>query len=265
MSQPPLTQQIQALERVLETELIDRRKRRIELTAAGAEFREHATTILAMMNKSLEWTRAVGRGLTGRFRVGLTDDFVYSPVFSRLLAFSREHPEVILETYLEMSPTLLAQMSQHVLDLALTNKSGGIEDGSIAEKPLPSSRIMAVLLRSHRLAKQSSINPSDLAELPLIHTPDNSRLAFARQVANMFAETGIAPRVAHRTTNGSVACRLAQEGLGVALVSEYSVGQLPDQLICLPIKTKWRHEHVLLYHDQRLPAALDRLIANLIA
>jgi DNA-binding transcriptional LysR family regulator len=265
MSQPPLTQQIQALERALDTELIDRTKRRIELTAAGVEFRDHAATVLTVMNKGLERTRAVGRGLSGRFRVGLTDDFIYSPVFSELLSFSRENPEVIVETYVGMSPTLLAEMSQHTLDLALTNKSAGQMDGTIVEKPLPPSRIMAVMHKSHRLAKRPGISPSDLVDEPLIHTPDNSTLAFARQVAGMFAEAGVVPRVVHRTTNGAVACRLAQEGLGIALVSEYSVGRLPGGLTCLAIRSKWRHEHVLLHHDQRLPPALERLIGALTA
>jgi DNA-binding transcriptional LysR family regulator len=42
MSQPPLTQQLQALERALAIGLFDRSKRRTKLTAAGLELLEDA-------------------------------------------------------------------------------------------------------------------------------------------------------------------------------------------------------------------------------
>ena len=64
MSQPPLTQQIRALERALGIELFDRSRRRIELTTAGLELLEDARNIISAANRSFE--RARGRARSGR-------------------------------------------------------------------------------------------------------------------------------------------------------------------------------------------------------
>src|SRR2546430_13512329 len=52
VSQPPLSQQIRDLERELKTALFMRTSRRVELTAAGTAFLEHARAILAQAEQA---------------------------------------------------------------------------------------------------------------------------------------------------------------------------------------------------------------------
>src|SRR5215217_6185393 len=73
MAQPPLTQQIQLLERTLGVQLFARTTRRVELTPAGAVFLIGARRALAEAAHAGELARRAGRGEFDTLRVGFTD------------------------------------------------------------------------------------------------------------------------------------------------------------------------------------------------
>lgn len=70
MAQPPLTQQIQKLERELGFSLLHRRPRRTALTDAGRVLLDSARRILRDMDTAIEQTRRAGRGEIGRIIIG---------------------------------------------------------------------------------------------------------------------------------------------------------------------------------------------------
>ncbi len=63
ISQPPLSRQIQQLERKLGVKLFIRRSKGIELTEAGKQFRIEAEKIVALTSRSIERTQMVDKGL----------------------------------------------------------------------------------------------------------------------------------------------------------------------------------------------------------
>src|SRR3712207_3032610 len=68
IAQPPLSQQIQALERALETTLLDRTRRRVQLTDAGRTLLDDARRILADVERAVASARRAGRGESGELR-----------------------------------------------------------------------------------------------------------------------------------------------------------------------------------------------------
>ncbi len=260
MSQPPLTQQIQALERVLDIELFDRTRRQIELTAAGTELLDDARKIIAMSNRGFEHARAVGRGLAGKVRIGLTDDLIFAPAFGRALRFGRENPEVGIESYVGTSADLLGKLTQNSVDLILTNRPIGAHDGILREHALPASRIMAVVPEQHRLARRQSLAPGDLENEALVHMPAGSTLPFAQACERLFADAQMTPCIEHQTHDASVALRFVMDGYGVAVVSEFSFDGKQPALRAIPFRGRVQLEHALLHHARKLPPTLDRAI-----
>ncbi|HBC25743.1 MAG TPA: LysR family transcriptional regulator, partial [Pseudomonas sp.] len=72
ISQPPLSQQIQALEQELGVRLFDRTNRRVALTDAGRLFLEETRRTLAQVDKSVDVARRAEQGEIGELKVGFT-------------------------------------------------------------------------------------------------------------------------------------------------------------------------------------------------
>jgi len=82
ISQPPLSQQIQALEADLGATLLLRDRRSVELTEAGEVLLRRARAILALASDTTTEVRRVGRGELGRLVVG----FMSAAMLGRLAA-----------------------------------------------------------------------------------------------------------------------------------------------------------------------------------
>src|SRR5437867_9491285 len=70
IAQPPLTQQIQKLERELGYQVFSRKPRRTMLTEAGRVLLDDAVRILRECDEAVERARRAGRGETGRIVLG---------------------------------------------------------------------------------------------------------------------------------------------------------------------------------------------------
>src|SRR5882757_9897904 len=97
MQQPPLSQQIKALERELDVQLFHRKPRGVELTDAGRAYFENARKILDQLGHAAETTRRTARGEQGRICVGITPTSPFHPFVPRIIrAFRDAYPLVSL-------------------------------------------------------------------------------------------------------------------------------------------------------------------------
>src|SRR3954447_20694207 len=77
--QPPLSQQIRAIERELDVQLLRRRPRGVELTEAGRAFLDNARLMIAHLDRTGEVTRRTARGEQGRLCIGVTATAPFHP------------------------------------------------------------------------------------------------------------------------------------------------------------------------------------------
>ena len=98
MSQPPLSRQIQQLEREIGALLFRRSKRRVELTDAGAlSAGSGAPDAGRCRDARRDGTRRVESGETGRLTLGFISTVDYSILPGLLSAYRAAHPGVTLE------------------------------------------------------------------------------------------------------------------------------------------------------------------------
>src|SRR3954463_16248702 len=90
MTQPPLSRQIQKLERGVGAQLLERDNRRVTLTAAGEVFLGEARRLLALAASAPQLARRVSSGATGLVRIGFTAASTYGTLGQLLNDLARE-------------------------------------------------------------------------------------------------------------------------------------------------------------------------------
>lgn len=138
ISQPPLSQQIQALEQQLGARLFERTNRRVELSEAGRLFLQEARLVLAQVDKAADVARRAQLGELGELKIGFTSSAPFnSTIPQAIFSFRQRFPAVHLNLR-EMSSTMVAD--------ALVDES--IEVGIMRPLGLPDSLSVVELMRA---------------------------------------------------------------------------------------------------------------------
>ena len=228
ISQPPLSQQIRALERELGVTLLARNRRRVALTAAGESFRDDARMILAAVDRAAERVRSVARGSLGTLSVGFVGSAMFSPTLPDILrAFRAQNPDV--ELVLRELPTVaqLNALTGGELDV-------GVIRGPIAERDLdPGLELMtiqrehlvAALPATHPLAARRRLRAESLRGEPFVILARREAPGLFASLASTMGEAGGVPEDVLEVAEMQTIISLVAGGFGVSLVPE-SVGQI---------------------------------------
>src|ERR1700749_4678303 len=139
MSQPPLSQQIRALEEEVGATLLLRTQRKVELTGAGAAFLQRAREILGAVEDAALEARRVQRGEVGRLAIGFVGSAMYSVVPERLRAFRDRHPDVGLRLHELGTTEQLRRLDDGRLDIGFIRAPGsrpGLSTETVLREPV---------------------------------------------------------------------------------------------------------------------------------
>lgn len=112
-----ISMQIKRLEALLDVRLLERGPRGVVPTTAGAALLQEARELLRMHDGIL--ARYAGRGLRGKVRFGLPEDYARELLGDVLPEFTSHHPEVLLQAVTATSGALARQLERSRLDLAV--------------------------------------------------------------------------------------------------------------------------------------------------
>jgi DNA-binding transcriptional LysR family regulator len=220
MQQPPLSQQIRAIERELDVQLFLRRPRGVVLTEAGRAFLKEARATLAQLDHALETTRRTARGEQGRLSLGMTPTAPFHPLVPRTVREFRENfPRVLVTLEEALSDGLLERLRAERMDVAFIRNTVTDPSGLVIT-PLLDEIMVAALPSGHVLALGGDEVPLEVASLAgevfiLIGPPGSGihdRTVAACQAAGFNPRVGqVAPRIT--STLGLIAA-----GLGVSMV-----------------------------------------------
>lgn len=216
ISQPPLTKQIQQLEQTMGVRLLERTKRKVELTAAGRVFLDEARAVLHQTGQAVELARKAGRGETGHLSVGFIDAAIYSVVPTIVRQFTERYPEVELSLTDLRIPNQVKLVAERQLDIGfvhppIVHKALRVE--SILVEPL-----IVALPETHRLAAQTEIALADLAPEALIQFPRSINPSLYDEIVGLCRSSGFSPRIVREATPKQTIIGLVSVGLGVSLL-----------------------------------------------
>ena len=98
LTQPALTQRIQALERELGRHLLERNAREVRLAPAGVLLLPHARQLLQVEDRALKDLKRFAAGITGRVRIAYQSAGDVAIAASVIAEYRRRFPEVEVET-----------------------------------------------------------------------------------------------------------------------------------------------------------------------
>lgn len=127
---------IRRLEQLTQASLLLRTTRRLQLTQAGETLYSYGRNILELEREAR--ARLRGTPLSGRLRLGASEDFASAWLPQVLQRFQREHPATTLELKVGITADLLRQQERGRLDLVFGKRCQRIEeDGELLwEEPL---------------------------------------------------------------------------------------------------------------------------------
>jgi molybdate transport repressor ModE-like protein len=219
VSQPAVSVKIGALERRLGAPLLERRARGVSPTAAGEAVIERARRVLDEV-RSLEGE--LDRGpLTGRLRIGSTDVVVLHRLPSILKQFRSRHPGVDLQLVIEGTPALTDAVRAREVEFALITLPIPNPPGPL--RPLYRDPLVFVVAPSHPLAARRAVRLEEIAaEHLLAHKTGSITRGL---IDGYFTARGLAPRIVMEVSSPEVIRRMAQSGLGVAVLPEVGVAE----------------------------------------
>lgn len=233
ISQPPLSQQIQQLERTLGTKLFNRTSRRVELTAAGQELRTQAQAILLQSEQAQQQVRFIGAGRLGKIDIGATGAILRGGL-AELLAEYRKHTPDVRTTIYEQAPALqLKAVLEYRTDVSF-NRSIPTQV-ELASVLAWRETVMVILPKGHRLARLRVVPLAELREDEhvMLH-PESSE--FARYLQQCCVDEGFLPRVSQQVVDSQSIPSLIAAGFGVSLVPAATEKFTSNDVIFRPLK-----------------------------
>ena len=224
MQQPPLSQQIRALERELDVQLFRRKPRGVELTDAGSALLAAARAILAHIDHAFATTKRTARGEQGRIALGFTSSAPFHPYVPRIIRTYREAFPLVSVT-LEESGTmeLIEHLRYERIDAAFIRSPLASHEGLVVNLLFQEAMVIAVP-QEHVLARR----PSEDKALSLKTLANETFIVYRRHagpglydaILTACNQAGFSPHIGQEAPRIVSTLNLVAAGLGVSLVPE---------------------------------------------
>lgn len=222
MTQPPLSRQIQKLERAVGAQLLERDNRRVELTGAGLAFLDEAYRMLNLVETAGDLARRVDAGAAGVVRLGFTAVSAISILGPLLRRLTAELPDVEVRLSERVTLAQVDGIRRGELDLGLARPP--FDTALLSSRVVWREPLVAVVPLEHPLAAvDRPLTPQDFDGQPVIgYHPQQSRY-FHELTVRFLANAH--PRIEQRVHQVLTAMLLvsAERGLALAPASASSL------------------------------------------
>jgi len=225
IGQPPLSQQILALEREVGVALFRRTGHGVTLTEAGEALLADTRRLLDDAQNAMLNAQRAGRGETGHLNLGFTASSAFNPAVPALIrAFRNAYPGVGI-TLMEGNTTqLLGHLEKERLDLAFLRPGlhsfAGVALYQIALEPMK-----VVLPATHPLAGKQSLRLSALAGESFVFIPREASPTLHDEIMSACRESGFEPTLGQQAPQLSSVVSLVSAEFGISIVPA-SVSQI---------------------------------------
>lgn len=215
MTQPPLSRQVQKLEKAVGVTLIDRDNRSVALTRAGQQFLKEARQLLALAHRAPEQAQLIASGVEGHISLGFTVGSGMSQLGPLVSGLTTRLPGVELSMTEMVTGEQIRAISEGQIDLGIGRPSANAEP--LEMMLLEQDNLVLAVPADHALAAPGrSVTAADVEGVPLIMHSQHLARYFYDLVVRCF-------RIDHSTVVQSLSqmtsmLNLVSAGIGIAFM-----------------------------------------------
>jgi DNA-binding transcriptional LysR family regulator len=233
MSQPPLTQHIQALEHKIGAKLFERSKRHVALTPEGALLLKEAVDILNRAERIDHVLKGLRRGEHGHLTVGCTPTALFEifPAIAR--RFRALHPQIQLVIREAHTSAVLGELLDRKIDVGFVWE--GRPQAPIDGRVLVSGSFLAAMPEHLPIARKRSVTLQDLASYPIVLPPRSISPYHYDNTLGAFARAGLTPLIEYEMPTLLAQLGYVASGFGIALLPPFAQSFARESVVFRPI------------------------------
>lgn len=226
IAQPPLSQQLKALERELGVQLISRSRKGLELTEAGQALYRHATMLLKQMEAAEQIVRDIGGGTQGTLKIGV-NTLSDRRLPDWLRAFRASRPDMRYKIHQNDSRQLCKLVKERDIELALIRLPLDLQEYCV--HPFPAEPFYFLAGRSFQPSRPE-LTLQDIASAPLL-LPSTEGLGVYQVIMDAFRQRRLEAHILGECSDISLLMELVSTGFGMSIVP-------------LTVQGRWTEENI---------------------
>lgn len=271
MTQPPLTQAIAQLARLLGVRLFDRTKRSVALTATGQALLPEVLELLARARALPAHARAAEAGELGRLRLAFVSTVGFALLPQWVRGFRERFTQVRVELTEATGDVQVQAFARGEIDAGFMLHATGFAPTGLARCLIAQEPLVMALPEGHALVSAPRLELDAVLAEPLVIFPRHIVPSLFDAIFALYHAAGRSPQVAQEAIQMQTIVNLVSAGLGVAWVPQ-SVRQFQRPGVVYralePQKGSKKHktpdvpgcETSLVWHAESTNASLERFV-----
>jgi DNA-binding transcriptional LysR family regulator len=245
ITQPPLSLQIQNLEKELGFPLFYRNNRQVELTNAGKQFLDEVRKIFDHLDRAIQNAKRTHHGELGTLNIGFVGSATYDILPTALRVFRNLYPDVQVHLFEMSTPMQIDALLKEEIDIGVLRPP--VHSDLLCTEIVSTMPCVLAVPKEHPLTEKINVSISDLQDYPFVML---SRLTWAGLYNEILALCN--PIIQQEALEFQTVIGLVAAGLGIAVVPQSAVNlhtqdvvylDLDHQLPNASMGISWRQNH----------------------
>jgi DNA-binding transcriptional LysR family regulator len=216
ISQPGLSRQIKQMEEILEVQLFERTKRKVQLTVAGKFLKSEVDYIFNHLELTKSQLKEIALGNVGELRIGFLGSAAHT-ILPELLVKITQQFAGIQTTLEELSNSLQVEMlEKDKLDLGFVRLARVPE--TLEMHLVHEDSFSIVLPLEHPINEDNFKNIGQLKDENYILFSHDYSSIYYDKIMSICEDRGFTPKISHKSVHALTIFKLVEAGLGIAII-----------------------------------------------